>query len=176
MKTIVWATLTANGNYARATAAHPPRKQALSDFAANAKTTRNFIVGRRTFEEFRADPSRSAEDAAQAFAELAIVVVSGTDPRLPGVEHAASPAGALKALEQRGYTSALVAGGETLINAFLAEDLVDELVINIAPSFDEEGLRLKLPAKRYQDLKLLGMQELGDGVAQLRYAIDRTQA
>jgi hypothetical protein len=32
MKTILWAALTANGNYAQSSPEHPPKKEALDDF------------------------------------------------------------------------------------------------------------------------------------------------
>ncbi|MBP1082398.1 MULTISPECIES: hypothetical protein [Bacillus] len=50
MKTILWATLTANGNYAQSSPENPPKKEVLDDFATQAKAVGNFIVGRRTFE------------------------------------------------------------------------------------------------------------------------------
>ena len=68
IKTILWATLTANGNYARATAERPPRPEALADFAAQATAAGNFIAGRRTFEAFQTDTGRKVEDAERAFA------------------------------------------------------------------------------------------------------------
>jgi dihydrofolate reductase len=176
MKTIVWATLTANGNYARGSAANPPKKEALDDFAAQARRARNFIVGRRTFERFQSDPSRKVEDAESAFAGTDIVVVSTSMSDVPGVTRVAAPAEALVHLERRGHQTALVAGGETLINAFLAQGLVDELIFNIAPVFESEGLRLWLPDEQFVELKLLEARALGGGVEQLRYALDRRAA
>jgi dihydrofolate reductase len=173
MKTIVWATLTANGNYARADAAHPPKKEALEDFAAWAKRTGNFVVGRHAFEAFQSEPSRKVDNAEQAFAETEIVVVSASRPELPGVTRAATPAEALAHLERRGHGTALVAGGKTLINAFLAQGLVDELVFNIAPVLESEGLHLLLPGDHYEELELLEMRDLGGGVGHLRYALNR---
>jgi dihydrofolate reductase len=172
MKTIVWATLTANGNYSQASATHPPKTEALEDFATYAKRVGNFIVGRRTFEAFRPDPSRKVDDAERAFAGAEIVVVSGHKSDFPGVTLAATPADALAHLERQGYDTALVAGGETLINAFLAQGLVDELVFNIAPVLESEGLRLRLPKEQYAELELLELRDLGGGVGQLRYALD----
>lgn len=176
MHTIVWATLTANGNYARADAAHPPRQEALEDFAAWAKRTGNFVVGRHAFEAFQSEPSRKVDDAEQAFAGTAIVVVSASRPELPGVTRAASPAEALAHLERQGHRTALVAGGETLINAFLAHGLVDELVFNIVPALESEGLHLLLPRDQYEDLELLDTKELGGGVGQRRYGLNRRHA
>jgi len=168
MKTILWATLTANGNYARSTPEHPPKREALADFAANVGRTGNFIVGRRTFEEFQAQPARGGD---QPFAQTDIVVVTTSDLQLPGVTCVKTPRAALEHLERRGHESALIAGGETLHNAFLAEDLVDELVFDIAPTFEEQGLNVVLPPGRYRELRLLGVKELGSGVVQLHYSI-----
>jgi dihydrofolate reductase len=70
MKAILSATLSANGNYARATPDNPPRPEALRDFAAQATACGNFIVGRKTFEGF------AANGPNPAFAGLDIVVVS----------------------------------------------------------------------------------------------------
>ncbi|MCU1384107.1 MAG: hypothetical protein JWL71_2804 [Acidobacteria bacterium] len=176
MMTIVWATLTVNGNYARADAAHPPRKEALEDFARWAKRAGNFVVGRHTFEAFQAEPNRKVDDAGQAFAETEIVVVSASRAELRGATRAAAPAEALAHLERRGHGIALVAGGERLINAFLAEGLVDELVFNIVPVLESEGLRLVLPRDHYEELELLEATDLGGGVGQRRYGLKRRRA
>ena len=168
MKTILWATLTANGNYARATAAHPPKAEALADFAAHVARTGAFVVGRHTFEAFRAQPARAGE---QPMTSTEIVVVTSGD--LPGVTTARTPRAALEHLARRGREEVLLAGGEKLHNAFLAEDLVDELVLNIAPTFEDEGLRLVLPHGGYRELRQLSTRELGGSVVQLRYAVER---
>ena len=45
MKTTLWATLTANGNYQRNDSQHPPRPEALADFAASAAAWRAALAG-----------------------------------------------------------------------------------------------------------------------------------
>jgi dihydrofolate reductase len=170
MHTIVWAALTANGNYAKGDPPHPPRTEALRDFARHAQRAGNCIVGRRTFERFRAEAQQRPEDSQQAFAHVRTVVVSKGAAELPGATRVDNPAAALAALNRLGYKTALVAGGETLINAFLAEGLVDEIVLTIAPEFESDGLRLRLPHGQFHALQLLNVRELGGGVAQLRYA------
>jgi len=166
MKTTLWATLTANGNYARSTAEHPPKQEALADFAAQVKQTGCFVVGRRTFESFRAGNGPS-------LGPIDIVVV--TKCQIEGVRCARTPREALEQLAAMGHQRAVIAGGEALHNAFLAEDLVDELVFNVAPALEDEGLNIVLPKGGHRDLRLLGVSELGSGVVQLRYALDRTR-
>lgn len=168
MHTILWATLTANGNYARSTPEHPPKPEALADFGAHVQRTGNFIVGRRTFEEFQKQPARGGE---RPFDKVDIVVVTSQRLAIPGVGVASSPRAALEQLQARGHNLALIAGGEALHNAFLAEDLVDELVFNVAPALDGEGLKLMLPRERYRELRLRAAKELGAGVVQLNYAL-----
>jgi dihydrofolate reductase len=175
MRTILWATLTANGSYAQASADHPPKREALEDFVTQARRTGNFIVGRRTFEGFQADASRKTDDADEKLAGVEPIVVSTRMPPIPGITCVASPADALAHVERRGFRTALVAGGGTLLNAFLEHDLVDEIVINVAPALDDDGVHLALPQHQYAELKLLELRDLGGGVSQLRYALQGRQ-
>ncbi len=166
MKTTLWATLSANGNYARSTAEHPPKQEALADFAAHVKKSGCFVVGRRTFEGFRAGNGPS-------LGPIDIVVV--TKSEFPGVRTARTPREALEQLAAMGHERAVIAGGEALHNACLADDLVDELVFNIAPALEDEGLNIVLPKGGHRDVRLLGVSELGGGVVQLRYSLERAR-
>jgi dihydrofolate reductase len=173
MKTILWATLSANGNYARASAAHPPKPEATADFATHALGHGNFIVGRRTFEAFAAQPARAGAGAApNPFASTTIVVVSRT-LATPNVLRAATPEASLAVLRERGHTTALLAGGETLHNTFLERDLVDELLLNVVPTLEDEGLKILLPKGSRRELELLGTKQLAAGIVQLHYALPR---
>jgi hypothetical protein len=49
MKTILWGTLVANGNFAQIGEDKPAHQAAFGYFAASAQATGNFIVGRKTF-------------------------------------------------------------------------------------------------------------------------------
>jgi dihydrofolate reductase len=167
MRTILWATLSANGNYARASAEHPPKPEATADFAAHALAHGNFIVGRRTFEAFQQQPSRGGSP----FLSTTIVVVSASTLPTPGAQWAPTPAAALALVQKAGHSTAVLAGGAQLHNAFFAQDLVDELVVNIAPTLEDEGLRLQLPKAAHRELALLESKPLGGGLVQLRYAL-----
>lgn len=165
MKTILWATLSANGNYAQATPDNRPRPEALRDFAAQATACGNFIVGRKTFDGF------AANGPNPAFAGLDVVVVSSQPVLVPGVTWAATPSLALRHLEERGHKAALLSGGARLHNSFLGSGLVDEAILNIAPFFEGEGLSLHLPPGPHRNVVLLGVEELGAGITQLRYRL-----
>lgn len=171
MKTVLWATLSANGNYAQSGPENPPNQEALNDFVANAKTAGNFIVGRRTYEGMLA--SGGVSDGP--LADLDVVVVSNHVKHLPGATTVGSPQEALSFLLQKGYETALIGAGAELHNEFLGQGLVDELIFNIAPVLEGKGLNLLLDQEKYKykDIQLLDFKPLGGGVIQLRYAVDR---
>jgi dihydrofolate reductase len=171
MKTILWATLTANGNYAQSGPDNPPKKEALDDFAAHAMAAGNFIVGRRTFEAMRGNGG----GGGGPFAEIDIVVVSRNASEIPGVTVVRSPQEALNYLQQKGHPTALISGGADIHNSFLGQGLVDEVVFNVAPVLEGKGLNLLIDTEhyRFKQVQLLDCKPLGGGVVQLRYEIDR---
>ncbi|MDU7472341.1 MAG: dihydrofolate reductase [Paenibacillus macerans] len=141
MKTILWATLAANGNYAQSGPENPPTKEALADFAAQAKAAGNFIVGRRTFESIAGNGGGGGP-----FADLDIVVISNSIPNSANIH-----------------------------NSFLGQELVDEVIFNVAPVLEGKGLNLLIDKDHYRckHVELLDCKPLGGGVVQLRYAINR---
>lgn len=167
MKTILWAILSANGNYAQ----RYPSKEALDDFAAHVRRSGNYITGRKTFELIQANENRGPGVTAHAFTKTDIVVLSKLGGSIPGVTVVSSPQEALKYLSAKGHQTALIAGGEKTHNAFLAENLVDELVFNIAPTLEAEGLKIFLPKDRFMEIRLLKFSELGSGLVQLHYVV-----
>lgn len=170
MKTLLWATLTANGNYAQSSPEHPPKPEAFGDFVAVARTVGNFIVGRRTFEGFR------ASGGLDAFANLDIVVLSANVKEMPGVTLVRTPQEALAYLQARGHATALIGAGAALHNTFLGLGLVDEVIFDIAPVFEGKGFNLLLDQAnyQYQDVRLLDFKSLGGGVVQLHYGLTKS--
>lgn len=170
MKTILWATLAANGNYAQSGPDNPPTTEALADFAAQAKAAGNFIVGRRTFESMAGNGGGGGP-----FAALDIVVISNSIPNIPGVTVVGSPQEALDYLQQKGHQTALISGGADIHNSFLGQELVDEVIFNVAPVLEGKGLNLLIDKDHYRckHVELLDCKPLGGGVVQLRYAINR---
>jgi dihydrofolate reductase len=169
MKTILWATLTANSNYAQSSPETPPKKEAFDDFATNAKAAGNFIVGRRTFEGML----KNGGVGGGPFAEIDIVLVSKNAAEIPGVTVSRSPQEAINYLQQKGHQTALIGAGADIHNSFLGQGLVDELIFNIAPVLEGKGLNLLLDKNNYQykDVQLLDFKSLGGGVIQLHYAV-----
>lgn len=170
MKTVLWATLTANGNYSQSGPENPPKQEALDDFFTQAKAAGNFIVGRRTFEGMRGNGGPGP------FAEIDIVVVSKSAGEIPGVTLVRSPEEALSYLREQGHLTALISGGADIHNSFLSQNLVDEVIFNVAPVMEGRGLHLSIDQDQYRvkHVQLLDCKPLGGGVVQLRYGMDRT--
>jgi dihydrofolate reductase len=176
MKTILWATLSANGNYARGTARHAPKPEALADFAEQARTYGNFVVGRRTFTEFQENASRRPANAGALTADIVVLSSQLALPAGAPAVVARSPREALERVKERGHATALVVGGEAVHNAFLAEGLVDEVIMVVAPFFEDAGLKLVLRAGERREAKLLESQSIGGGHVRLRYALGPADA
>ena|SRR5579862_4439865 len=164
MKTILWAAITANGNYMHGDSDYRWKKEVFEDFDACALDAGNCIIGRKTYEEYAG--------SGGSLGALKVVVVSRSASNIAGVTCAGSPSEALSLLEANGYTSALVGGGDSLLNAFLAEGLADELILNITPELGGSGNRLSLPGAHIKLLKLVEMREIGEGIARMRYAVE----
>ncbi|MCR2807599.1 dihydrofolate reductase family protein [Paenibacillus soyae] len=177
MKTILWATLTANGNYAQSGPDNPPKTEALEDFSAKAKAAGNFIVGRKTFQEMT-DPSRISQEeqgnTEGPFAGIDIVVLSKNMENIPGVTVVKSPQEAISYLQQKGHLTALISGGADIHNSFLEQELVNEVIFNVAPVLEGKGLNLLIDKDnyRFKAVRLLDCKPLGSDIIQLRYALE----
>jgi dihydrofolate reductase len=168
VKVILWASLSANGNYSQATPENPPPLQVLQDVQARSQEAGCVIFGRSTYEEIM---SRGQDPASL---KVDIVVVSKTS--INGVLSAPSPSAALGLLQKRGHKAVVVGGGEQLLNSFLMEGLADEFVFNFLPHLEGGVLNLHLESRSYRTLRTVGMKDLGGGVVQVRYLLEDKQA
>ncbi|GAA3735504.1 hypothetical protein GCM10022225_17700 [Plantactinospora mayteni] len=170
MKTILYASLTANGHVVRSGPDHEIPPEVLTDFIGQVRQHRNLVVGRRTFDLV----SAGGGGGGGAFAGVEVVVLSRHAPApRGGYVVVASPADALRHLADRGHHTALLGGGATTNNAFLAEDLVDECYLNVAPALTGNGGGMALPAGRHAALHLLDVRRLGGDIVQLHHRVAR---
>jgi dihydrofolate reductase len=166
MKAILYSGLTANGNYGSSDIGQMPKQEELNDLYMQAKDAGNMVMGRKTYEIFFKEGAEGALDGLEA------VVVSTTGSTINEAKVVASPVVALDYLKTKGFETAFIIGGVTLANAFLSENLIQELFINIEP-YIEEGLKLKPADGKFQSLQLLNFKEIEkSGIVQLHYKID----
>ncbi|MBS1718270.1 MAG: dihydrofolate reductase family protein [Armatimonadetes bacterium] len=163
MTTILWAALMANGNYMHGDSGYRWKKQVFEDFDACMLEAGNCIIGRKTYEEYAG--------AGGSFGNTEIVVVSRTNREIPGISCVTSPTEAIKHLEEKGFKKVLVGGGDSILNAFLADGFGDELVINLTPELGGVGSHVCLPDATFKSMTLLDVRELGEGILRLHYSI-----
>jgi len=92
----------------------------------------------------------------------------------PGVEFVTEP---VKAFAQRLRATpgkhVWMMGGGGLIASFLDAGEIDEFDIHVIPTFIGEGIPLVAPSRRDVPLRLLSTRKYPDGVARLRYEVER---
>lgn len=158
------------------------RKNGEEDFLADinwqsfkqvAKDHGCFVIGRKTYETVKDwnEPDYSFEGID---ARLKLVVSKNTDLKLEApFMQADSPRDAIAKAEEQGFGSLLVVGGSTLNGAFLKENLVDEMILNIEPVIISQGIPLITADSLDVRLELLEVKQLTDGVQQFRYAVKK---
>ncbi len=144
MKTFVYIGTSVDGFIARSDGdiewlvqyANEEAIQAYEEFIAKIDTV---VIGRGTFEKVLTFPSWPYEKK--------IFILSNTLKKLPaGVKDKATilsltPAETLQKLSQEGCTNIYIDGGK-VIQSFLKEDLIDELIISRVPILIGTGIPL----------------------------------
>lgn len=160
MKTILYAGLTANGKYGDSDTGQMPKEEELTDLFSHATEAGNIVMGRKTYEIHGGD---------NAFGSLDVVVVSKT-ATFDCVKSVASTQEMLDYLSNKGYKEAFVIGGVMLLNALLAEGLINEVYINIEP-YMKRGLDLVPADSRLINLELVEHKHIGAGIVQIHYTV-----
>jgi len=168
MKTVLWAEIMANGFYPVNPTSFKTPPEVWTHFYADIADARNVILGRKTVEEVLA--------AGNGFGvgDALVVAVSSKNGAYPGTVYAESPRAALDCVAAAGHQTALVGGGAAILNAFLAENLADELILLVVPAIGSSDTFLTLGRDKHRLMRLLSSKEIGSGIVRLHYAIDRS--
>lgn len=128
----------------------------------------NLIIGRRTYEVML------AEDEFQEIDTNLTIIVSDQALESEQENHAVaeSPREALRILEEKGFSDALVAGGGKLNGSFMREGLVDEIYLDVMPAALGTGIPLFGDIGFEAGLELLGVERLGQDELQLHYSVE----
>lgn len=142
-------------------------KEDWASFKELAIKTKNLIIGRRTYEAY---------DEDQIWKDVLYVVLT-TEPSRKSTKgnvvfNSGGPKAVLEYLEKLGFESALVAGGGTTNAHFLSEKLVDEVYLDVEPTFFSKGIPLIRPVVDLNlKLKLLETKMLSPKTIQLHYLV-----
>lgn len=166
MKVILYMAITANGMIADHDdeASFLTPKEAAS-YCSVVKNAGCLIVGRRTYHILTTQPEY------QEFKNAKLVVVSHDDVTLVDPRHAVarSPKEAVDLLSD--FPEIIVAGGGILNASFIADDLIDEIYLDIEPAILGDGIPLFKGQSFQKELIFLGHNMLSNNEIQLHYKI-----
>ena len=141
------------------------------DFESQAKVAKragNIVYGRRTYD------IGVKENTVPVLSCLNVVVTSKSK-QMETKKHFLftdkKPRAIIKMLEEKGFSEILVAGGSILNNAFIKENLIDEIYLDIEPIILGKGSPLFVPTDIKLNLKLLELNKLSDQTIQLHYQV-----
>ena len=123
------------------------------------------IVGRKTYYIL------TKQQEFAEFKDVMLVVVSKENFTTLAPNHviAHSPKEALKLLKD--YEEVIVAGGGILNASFLAENLIDEIYLDIEPIIFGNGIPIFKDKNFERKLKLIGQKKISDSEIQLHYQV-----
>lgn len=170
MKVILYMAITLNGLIAKFDdSADFLTKEESASYVSVVKKAEALVIGKRTYGILSQQPE------FQEFlkAGVKVIAVSHTDFELKDPSHqvAHSPAEALELLKES--PTVILAGGGILNASFLAENLVDEIYIDIEPVVVGMGIQLFTGLDFDRKLKLLGTKQLSENEIQLHYEVQR---
>ncbi len=135
MKVVLYMAISVNGMIAKSNDDTSwISKKGWDSYSSSVRTAGCLIVGRRTYHILTKQPEFSE------FKDVKLIVVSHEDfPTLaPNHIVAHSPKEALELLKN--FKEVVVAGGGILNASFLAENLVDEIYLDVEPIILGEGI------------------------------------
>jgi len=140
-------------------------KEEWDGFGAMVRKAGNLIVGHRTYNILT-----KQEDYVQ-IKDIRLVAVAHEDFLLVDPRHkiAHSPKEAIELLKD--FQEIIVCGGGTLNAAFLVENLVDEIYLDIEPILIGEGIPLFQGKDFVRNLKLLGHKKISKNEIRLHYQV-----
>lgn len=136
-------------------------------YAEFTDTIDTIIVGRKTYDWVVKEIGTSHYDNG----ERNVYVITRTER--PGVGkttfYTGSPAELVRQLKSEEGKNIYCDGGAEIINEFLENDLVDEMIISVIPVLVGNGTRLFKDGRPEQELELLTAKTFDTGLIQLHY-------
>ncbi len=166
MKVILYMAISINGMIAKSDDDTSwISKEEWDSYSLAVRTAGNLIIGHRTYGILTKQPEFSE------FKDVKLVVVTQGDFQTLAKNHliAHSPKEALDLLKD--FKEVIVAGGGILNASFLAENLVDEIYLDIEPIILGQGIPLFKDKNFERNLKLVGQKKISDNEIQLHYEV-----
>ena len=166
MKVILYMAITANGFIAKKNDDTSwISRDEWDSYSQMVQRARCMVVGHRTYNILTKQPEFSE------LKDVRLVAVSKKDFQVLAANHtvAHSPKEALEALKD--FPEVVVAGGGQLNAAFLEENLVDEIYLDIEPIVFGEGIPIFRDKGFERKLELLDQKKITAQEIQLHYRV-----
>lgn len=139
-------------------------------FCGLAREFGNFVVGRKTYEEVKKwNDGYNFDDLVGV--EKVVVSRDQNFKLEEGYILANSPQDALAKLSKKGFERVLVTGGANLNSAFVKNNLLDEIILNIESVFVGKGIPLFAPQDFELETKLVSVDKSKSGIVTLKYNV-----
>lgn len=168
MKVTLYMAMSLNGYIAEENGSEDFLSHAnWEKFCSLAQEYGNFIVGRKTYEAVKSWNEGFGFDDLKGIKK--VIISQDNDYKLSdGYILASSPKDALTKLQE--CKSILVTGGSTINTAFMQENLLDELILNIEPALIGKGVPLFAQNDFSKKLNFVSSDE-SNGVVTLHYKV-----
>ncbi len=155
-------------------------KEGNEDFLSNtnwesfgelAKRHGCFIIGRKTYEAVQKWSDFNFNDID---AKLKIVVSNDKSLNLaPPFLLAHSPKDAIEKAVAMNFESAILTGGSMINSAFITENLVDEVILNIEPAIIGSGIPLFAESTFEKRLSFIESVRIANDILQVKYRVNK---
>lgn len=169
MKVIIYMGMTANGYIARENGdSEWTSEEDLNGFMQHSKDAGNIIMGKNTY-------LYASQAGLVPFPDALNVVVSHEQLENKYGDKVLitnqTPKEVLAMLEQKGFSTAFLAGGGQLNNSFLKEKLIDEIYLDVEPLIFGKGIKVFGDTDFEYDLELIESKNLNKNTVQLHYKV-----
>lgn len=142
-------------------------KKEWDSYSLAVCTAGNVVIGHRTYNIITKQPE------FQELKDVKVVVISHQNFKTLSSNHIVvkSPKEAIEILKSFGEI--IIAGGGNLNSAFLSEDLVDEIYLDIEPIILGKGIKLFANTNFEAKLELMKIKKLSQNEIQLHYLVKK---
>ncbi|MDE1857269.1 MAG: dihydrofolate reductase family protein [Candidatus Micrarchaeota archaeon] len=128
------------------------------------------VIGRRTYEILH--DHKEAEKISKSVRIFVMTRKAGMKSDNPNVTFTnETPHAVLRNIEAMGFDEVLIAGGGRINSLFMSLDLVDEIYLNLEPTFIGRGTRMFADAKFEKKLDIMEVKKLAHNEIQIHYRI-----
>lgn len=164
MKVILFMAMTLNGYIAKENNEAPWSDTVWKGYYDFIKERKNIVLGRTTYEMMK-----EVNEFEKLGHPFTVVVSNTAGLNDQNASFVTSPQEALEVCKVKGVSEVIIGGGSTLNTAFLKQNLIDELYIDIEPQIFGKGIKLFGDCDINSKLNLIEVTKLSEGIVRLHY-------